>query len=198
MLVLEESGLADVLHKDGISFIDLNTGPVIVVKNSCGFSKLNQLVLPQEIVRADYIVSLAKMKTHHWVGVTLTMKNLFGVMPGIIYGWPKNVLHWAGIHESVLDITAVVKPHLALVDGITGMQGDGPIMGTPVQANVIVMGKNLPAVDATSARIMGINPIKIPYLRHASCLLGAIREHNIIQHAPVIRYRNILQHLRCL
>ena len=96
------------------------------------------------------------------------------------------MLHWAGIHESVLDITAVVKPHLALVDGIVGMQGDGPIMGTPVQANVIVMGKNLPAVDATSARIMGINPIKIPYLRRASGLLGAIRESSVIQRGESI------------
>jgi uncharacterized protein (DUF362 family) len=186
LLVLEESGLADVLYEDRIPFIDLNTGPVIMVKNSCGLSKLERLILPQEMVRADYVVSVAKMKTHHWAGVTLCMKNLFGVMPGIIYGWPKNVLHWAGIHESILDITTVVKPHLAIVDGIVGMQGDGPIMGTPVQANVIVMGKNLPAVDATSARIMGINPIKIPYLRRASGLLGAIRESSVIQRGESI------------
>jgi uncharacterized protein (DUF362 family) len=109
------------------------------------------------------------------------MKNLFGIMPGIVYGWPKNVLHWAGIHESILDITATVKPHLAIVDGIMGMQGDGPIMGTPVQANVLVMGRNLPAVDATCARVMGIDPKKIPYLRRASGRLGAIRDSNIIQ-----------------
>ncbi len=186
LLVLEESGLADVLYEDRIPFIDLNTGPVIMVKNSCSLSKLERLILPRELVRADFVVSVAKMKTHHWAGVTLSMKNLFGVMPGIIYGWPKNVLHWAGIHESVLDITAAVKPHLAIVDGIVGMQGDGPIMGTPVQANVIVMGKNLPAVDATSARIMGINPIKIPYLRRASGLLGAIRESSVIQRGESI------------
>ena len=102
-------------------------------------------------------------------------------MPGIIYGWPKNFLHCTGIHESILDINATVKPHLAIIDGIVGMEGDGPIMGTSVQANVLVMGKNLPAVDATSARIMGINPNKIPYLRCASGRLGAIREPNIIQ-----------------
>ena len=59
------------------------------------------------------------------------MKNLFGVMPGLYYGWPKNVLHHAGIGGSILDINAAVKPHLAIVDGIIGMEGDGPIMGTP-------------------------------------------------------------------
>jgi uncharacterized protein (DUF362 family) len=181
LLVLEESGLAEVLYEDKIPFIDLNTGPVIKVKNLGRFSKLNTLILPKELVRADFVVSLAKMKTHHWAGVTLSMKNLFGIMPGIVYGWPKNVLHWAGIHESILDINATVKPHMAIVDGIVGMQGDGPIMGTPVEAKVIVMGRNFPAVDATCARIMGINPQKIPYLRQASGRLGATRESNIEQ-----------------
>ena len=81
--------------------------------------------------RADLVVSLPKLKTHHWAGVTLAMKNLFGVMPGVAYGWPKNVLHHAGIPGSILDINAAVKPALAIVDGIVGMEGDGPIMGTP-------------------------------------------------------------------
>jgi uncharacterized protein (DUF362 family) len=181
LLVLEESGLAEVLYEDRIPFKDLNTGPVVKVKNSGRTSKLSELILPREVLRADFIVSLAKMKTHHWTGVTLSMKNLFGIMPGIVYGWPKNLLHWAGVHESIFDINATLKPHLAIVDGIVGMQGDGPIMGTPVQANVLVMGRNLPAVDATCARVMGVDPDKIPYLKLASGRLGAIRESNIIQ-----------------
>ena len=65
-------------------------------------------------------------------------------MPGMIYGWPKNVLHWAGTNKCIYDITATVKPHLATVDGIVSMEGDGPIMGDPVTANVLVMGRNLP------------------------------------------------------
>ena len=91
------------------------------------------------------------------------------------------MLHWAGINKCIYDITATVKPHLAIVDGIVGMEGDGPIMGDPVTANVLVMGRNLPAVDATCARIMGIDPEKIPYLKHASRRLGAIKESNIEQ-----------------
>jgi uncharacterized protein (DUF362 family) len=181
LLVLEESGLADVLFEDKIPFVDLNSGPVTRIKNLGARSKLGDLILPKALVSADLVVSLAKMKTHHWAGITLAMKNLFGVMPGMAYGWPKNVLHWAGITESILDITATVKPGLAIVDGIVGMEGDGPIMGRPVQVNVLVMGRNLPAVDATCARIMGINPRKIPYLKHASGWLGPIREFSIEQ-----------------
>ena len=60
-------------------------------------SKLDGFYFPRTVVEADLIVSLPKMKTHHWVGVTASMKNLYGMIPGIKYGWPKNVLHHAGI-----------------------------------------------------------------------------------------------------
>ena len=73
---------------------------------------------------------MAKMKTHHWVGATLSMKNLFGVVPSGIYGWPKNVLHWAGIDESIADLHAAFPRHFAIVDGIVGMEGNGPIQGS--------------------------------------------------------------------
>jgi uncharacterized protein (DUF362 family) len=94
------------------------------------------------------------------------MKNMFGVLPGICYGWPKNVLHQVGISQSILDINYTVKPHLAIVDGIIGMEGDGPIMGTPKKAGVIVMGENFAAVDVTAARVMGVDPERIEYLAH--------------------------------
>ena len=74
---------------------------------------------------------MPKLKTHHWAGMTCSMKNLFGTVPGAVYGWPKNVLHVAGIHDSILDLTATVRPHLTIVDAIVGMEGDGPIMGRP-------------------------------------------------------------------
>jgi uncharacterized protein (DUF362 family) len=66
------------------------------------------------------------------------------------------------------------------------MEGDGPIMGDPVRAKVIVMGSNFPAVDATCTRIMGIDPEKIPYLKHASGRIGSIEEANIEQRGETI------------
>ncbi len=181
LCILEESGLADVLHEDRIPFKDLNYDDVYTVPNSLKFSRLSHLTLPETLRQVDWLVSLAKLKTHHWAGVTLSMKNLFGVMPGSYYGWPKNVLHQAGIPACILDITATVRPHFAIVDGIVGMEGDGPIMGTPKPAGVLVMGRNLPAVDATCARLMGINPQKVPYLAAAAGRLGPIRETRILQ-----------------
>jgi len=181
LLVLEESGLAEVLFEDRIPFVDLNYDTVYNVPNTNRATRLATLTFPDILKQVDWLVSLAKMKTHHWAGVTLSMKNLFGVMPGSYYGWPKNVLHYAGIEGAILDITAALKPQLAMVDGIIGMEGDGPIMGTPKPAGVLVMGRNLPAVDATCARIMGVNPLRLRYLAGASGRLGTIREGNIRQ-----------------
>jgi len=187
LMVLEESGMAEILFEDKIPFVDLNNDEGFVVKNQAGISKLKTLTFPLTLKKVDWIVSLAKMKTHHWAGVTLSMKNMFGVMPGIYYGWPKNVLHKAGIEESIIDINMTVRPHFAIVDGIVGMEGDGPIMGKPKNAGVLVMGRNLTAVDATCCRIMGINPFKIKYLKQAAMHLGPIKEDEIIQLGESIR-----------
>ena len=181
ILVLEESGLADVLYDDRIPFLDLNYMEGFSVPNLGRRSSLATLTFPEVFRSVDWIVSMPKLKTHHWAGVTLSMKNLFGVMPGNYYGWPKNVLHHAGLLKSIVDITATLKPHFAIVDGIVGMDGDGPIMGNPIDAGVLVMGRNLPAVDATCARLMGINPHNVPYLETVSNWLGPIREQNIEQ-----------------
>ena len=134
----------------------------------------------------DVVVSLAKMKNHVTAGVTLSMKNLFGVMPGVYYGWPKNVLHHCGIDNSIVDIAATVRPQLAIVDGVVGMEGDGPIMGTPRQSKLLVMGTNLTAVDATTARLMGFEPRRLPFLRVASGRLGPIAERHIQQRGESI------------
>jgi len=179
--VLEESGLGPVLDEAGIPFVDLNVDDLFTIQNRSRKTPLRELWLPQTLQRADLLVSMPKMKTHHWVGITLSMKNMFGVMPGAIYGWPKNLLHQVGIAESILDIVAGIKPHLAIVDGITGMEGDGPIMGTPKQSRVLVMGRNLPAVDATCARLMGVDPARISYLADAAGVLGPIQERFILQ-----------------
>ncbi|MDH3503291.1 MAG: DUF362 domain-containing protein [Nitrospirota bacterium] len=181
LFVLEESGLADVLYEDRIPFQDLNSVEGVTRPNLGGHTKLTTLTFPLVVQEVDWVVSVAKMKTHHWAGATLSMKNFFGVMPGNYYGWPKNVLHQAGIPQSILDINATLKPHFAIVDAVIGMEGDGPIMGNPVQAGVLVMGRNLPSVDATCCRIMGIDPHKIEYLRKADQWLGPIHESLIEQ-----------------
>ena len=185
-MVVEETGLGNVLFEDKIRFVDLNYDDLFDVSNQTGFNALPKLTFPATLKKVDWIVSVAKMKTHHWAGVTLSMKNLFGVMPGSVYGWPKNLLHYHGISQSIVDINATLKPHFAIVDGITGMQGDGPIMGESIHPGVLVMGRSLPAVDATCCRIMGIDPHKIDYLRVANNQIGTIVGRDIHQRGEMI------------
>src|SRR5438105_2136422 len=96
-MALAESSVGDALEAAGLEFVDLNYDDVAAVPNRSGCSKLAEIFFPAAVLEADLIVSLPKLKTHHWTGMTAAMKNLFGLLPGIKYGWPKNVLHHAGI-----------------------------------------------------------------------------------------------------
>jgi uncharacterized protein (DUF362 family) len=181
LLVFESSGLREALKEGRFKFYDLNYQDPLLFEKRANFSQLPHLAFPKLLQRVDWVVSMPKMKTHHWAGVTLSMKNLFGTLPGCYYGWPKNVLHHAGLNHSIADIALTLRPQLAIVDGIIGMEGDGPIMGDPVQSGVVVMGTELPAVDATCARLMMINPEKVPHLGMAQHEGFAIEEGRISQ-----------------
>jgi uncharacterized protein (DUF362 family) len=149
-------------------FTDLNLDDVSRYTPASQFSRMEKFYLPATARGADLLVSMPKMKTHHWVGATLAMKNLFGVVPSGVYGWPKNVLHWAGINECIADLHAAFPRQFAIVDGIVGMEGNGPIQGVPKRAGVLIAGNDPVAVDTTCCRIMGIDPGQIGYLRLAS------------------------------
>ena len=179
--IVETIHLRDFLGPLAELFVDLNLDEVHPVNLRTRASKLKQLYLPRTVLEADFIVSLPKLKTHHWVGVTLSLKNMFGIVPGCCYGWPKNVLHWAGITPSILDINSTVRPDFAIVDGIIGMEGNGPIQGSPKPSGVLILGDDPVAVDATCARVMGLVPERIDYLAKAGVLLGHLQEEKIRQ-----------------
>ncbi len=182
MFLAEEADYRKGLARFDHLFVDLNRDDIVPVHN---FAGQPEFFFPKTVLAADLIVSMPKMKTHHWAGATLSMKNFFGLVPGAIYGWPKNVLHQIGIPKSILALNRVFRNTFAIVDGIVGMEGNGPIQGSPKKCGVIVMGRNLPAVDATCCRIMGIDPQKLEYLQLAR-ELGHIDSSNIEQRGEPI------------
>jgi uncharacterized protein (DUF362 family) len=115
---------------------------------------------------------MPKVKTHHWSGVTLSMKNMFGVVPGTKYGWPKNILHWSGIQQSILDISATAPIDFVIADGIVAMEGNGPLSGMSRPLHSILLSDDPVAADATCARLMGFQPERIPHIREAAKFLG--------------------------
>jgi uncharacterized protein (DUF362 family) len=180
-MALIESGVEPALRSERLPFADLNYSDVLEVTNRGQVSELKHFLFPREAAEADLIVSMPKLKSHHWTGITAGMKNLCGTLPGLIYGWPKNVIHYAGIGETVVDINASLPKTIAIVDGVLCMEGDGPIMGTPKPMGLIAVGQNLPALDATLARVIGLRPERVPYLALAAGRLGPIRDWQILQ-----------------
>lgn len=178
--LLASTGLLDQLREHRLRFVDLNHDDVKYVSLRSRFMKMDRLALPVELLQSDFIVSMPKLKTHHWAGMTCSMKNLFGTVPGAVYGWPKNLLHIQGIYASILDLNATIRPHLTIVDAVTAMEGDGPIMGRSRHLGFVGMGQDLVAVDATCSRIIGLDPARIPYLSVGARYLGNMDESKIV------------------
>jgi hypothetical protein len=88
-LVLSPSGYEGCLRSAKIRLVDLNHDEVIRTRLQAGYSAMKQLWLPRTVLDADFVGSMPKIKAHHWSGVTLSMKNMFGIVPGMRYGWPK-------------------------------------------------------------------------------------------------------------
>jgi uncharacterized protein (DUF362 family) len=163
-----------------VPFVDLNHDEPVKRVNLGRLTKLEHLFLTRTVASADVLISLPKLKTHHWAVATLSLKNLFGTLPGICYGWPKNELHWRGIDNSIVDIALTRTPDLAIVDGIIGMEGDGPLNGSAKPMGVLVMGNDLLAVDATCCRLMMLDPERIGYL-----VLGANKRLGLLKAAEI-------------
>jgi uncharacterized protein (DUF362 family) len=176
------SGLGDVLRRYNVRFVDINHDEPVKLPNLGRLTGLEHLFMSKTVATADVLISLPKLKTHHWAGATLSMKNLFGTLPGICYGWPKNELHWRGIENSIVDIALTRTPELAIVDGIIGMEGDGPLNGTPKPLGALVMGTDLVAVDSTCCRLMRLAPEKIGHIVLGNRKrLGLLRGEQILQ-----------------
>jgi len=166
------SGMLDVCKKHALEFVDLNIDDLQKVENPLKFTGISEFLLPKSVMSSDMVISMPKLKTHHWALMTCSMKNMFGVIPGRKYGWPKNILHVRGIHRSIVDIVAAVKPGFAIVDGIIGMEGNGPLNGSAKPLHALILGDDLTAVDTVCALCMDLPVHKISYLNLAGMVLG--------------------------
>ena len=162
--MLSQSGYEHHLKDEKIRFVDLNRDELIRTRLRASYTGMKDFWLPRTVLEADFLVSMPKIKAHHWSGVTLSMKNMFGVVPGTRYGWPKNILHWKGIQESILDLCATVPIHFVIVDDIVAMEGNGPLNGTARAMGKIVLADDPVAADASCARLMGFEPGRIVHI----------------------------------
>jgi len=151
--VIEQSGYLK-LRELGYEVIDLKSLQTTVdlpVENARVFESIQTWDLVQQ---ADVIISVPKLKTHDQTEMTCSIKKL----KGLLTDKNKKAMHRQGLFEGVIDLLAAVKPSLAVVDAIVCQEGAGPVFGKPVEMNLILAGKDLVAVDAVSARLIGYHP----------------------------------------
>ena len=152
---IQEAGYGK-LRDEGYEVIDLKKKGLEMVKIPVPKGKdLKQVHLPKLVLDADVIISVPKMKTHDSAKVTLSLKNMKGVLPDI---YKRKLHHVFSVFQGVADLCTIVKPALAVVDGIIGMEGIGPADGEPVEMGLIIAGKDPVAVDTVTALVMGFAP----------------------------------------
>ncbi|MCX7773852.1 MAG: DUF362 domain-containing protein [Clostridia bacterium] len=168
--IMKQNGFDNI--KD-VEFVDINK----LGRDDCYEIKAENSVtgksffIPKIYMDADVVIGVPKLKTHFQPDavVSLSLKNLYGVPSGKIYGTGyKAGLHSMGLKESIVDLNKIRKPDFNVIDGIVGGEGNGPLNNTPVKSNVIIAGSDPVAVDTVALTFMGFDVSKVPHVKLAS------------------------------
>jgi len=157
--VFERSGYRALADRLGVELMTFNGVPRRKRK-----WKYGEVGVPEMLEDADLYINVPKMKTHGYTTVTLSMKNHKGMLSQA----DKKLDHHLGLHEPLAEQARLRPPDLIVLDGIVGIEGDGPLNGKRVRANLMAVGTNMLALDATVARHMGIEPTEIKHLAFAA------------------------------
>ncbi|MGB9929750.1 MAG: DUF362 domain-containing protein [Methanosarcina sp.] len=158
---LKASGIEEVASRYGVELINFETSGYVEISipDSKQFPSLH---IAKAILEADVIISLPKLKTHELTLYTGAVKNFFGVIPQKNRKQAHFLEDRRKFGEAVVDIYSIVKPGLAVMDGIIGMEGNGPSNGTPVSAGVIMASYDCVALDIVGSELIGLDPLKVP------------------------------------
>jgi uncharacterized protein (DUF362 family) len=154
-------GYEGIAKKLGVKLVNLSKdeSTTKIFENNLFLKKVRY---PQTIEKANWLISVPKIKTHTLCKLGGTMKNQYGCNP-----YPKKTIYHKHILDCVVDLSKVFKPHLIVVDGLIGMEGRGPVSGIPVKLNSLIFGKDIVAMDHLLAKIIGENPKKVKYIAKA-------------------------------
>jgi len=159
MKALEESGTKEVAEKLGVRLVDLNADRhrEVEVPNPL---IMKSVKIAETVLDSDVIISVPVMKTHIRTGVTLSLKNMKGSMPGA----EKKKTHRLGLELAIADLISVVRPHFAVVDGLVGMEGLWEYPDDCIPMGLVGAGRDPVAVDSIFAQVMGVRPTDIMHL----------------------------------
>lgn len=179
----QETGTALPLLKEfGVEYVDCTKPPYRVQEVPGGGQMFKHYVLPESALDVDEFISLAKMKNHAFMGITLSLKNLFGLMPAEPEWHTRTYFHHlVRMPYMLADLGRIFNPVLNIVDGLVGQAGqewgNGLEEGPARTANTLVAGNHTIATDACTAHLMGHDPLSDwltpPFLRDRNSLLVA-------------------------
>ena len=161
-------GYLDLVKEFGVELIDLNEGEWEVVGLYDSALRPMKFRFSKQAIESDYRIVIGPAKTHDTVVVTLSIKNL--AMGGLRYAGEadsdKRKMHQGyRVHNlNLYLLTEACPPHLSIIDGYTGMEGDGPLFGNPVEWGVAIASRDPVAADCLAARLMGFDISDIGYL----------------------------------
>ena len=128
----------------------------------------NHYHIAKPVLDADFIINVPKIKTHGLTILTCAIKNMYGTIPGLTkVNYHKEAPKPSDFAELVVDIFALSKPSLNIVDGIIGMDGNGPSAGNPKEMGLILASTDSVAIDSLICQILGKNPLKVPTNKNA-------------------------------
>ncbi|UCG36110.1 MAG: DUF362 domain-containing protein [Candidatus Bathyarchaeota archaeon] len=158
----EITGIKDICHETNTRFLNLRREKDRLKLRIPDGETLTQIKVPRIVVESA-IINAAKLKTHRSTGVSLGLKNMFGLLPDKM----KFKFHFRNISKVIVDVNTVLSPDFTIVDGFYALEGPGPTSGTPVKMNVLIAGRDVVAVDATACRLMGVDPEEIYHIKRA-------------------------------
>lgn len=129
---------------------------------------LKRLQVVDFINDVDHVISVSKLKTHGMMLFTGAVKNMFGVIPGLIKAeYHFKMPHTDDFANALVDICEGIKPVLSFMDGIVGMEGAGPSAGNPIHLGVVLASDHPHLLDLTAVNLIGVNPLEVPTLKVA-------------------------------
>jgi uncharacterized protein (DUF362 family) len=153
------SGYRKMAEECEVALVNLNVEETVQVPWALG-----RLQIPKVMVGAYYI-NAAKLKTHTNTTVSLGLKN----QKGLIKDGFKRLIHLEGLHMPLVDLAKAVRPNLTIIDGVVGLEGDGPgSTGLRVRTGVLIVSQDVVAADAVGCRVMGIDPYQVQHIRLAA------------------------------
>lgn len=174
----KKAGLKAIGDELNIPIADFKTGVDVFYKDG---RQNKKFVIAKGVVEADGIISIPKFKTHGLERITCCVKNQFGCIPGVLKGeFHCKVPDADNFAKMLLDLNRFANPRLYIVDGITGMDGNGPRGGNPRQMNLIALSEDPVALDATLCRLIDLNPDFVPTVKFGREFgMGAFYEEDI-------------------